>query len=50
MPRLVFSYYNAFSGLSIYDDYYIALYNVLFTSIPLLVRALFEQDVNYVVR
>lgn len=50
MPRIVFAYYSAYSGQPIYDDYYIALYNVIFTSLPLLIRALFEQDVNYVVK
>jgi hypothetical protein len=39
---------NAYSGQPIYDDYYIALYNVVFTALPLIVRALFEQDVNYI--
>ncbi len=48
MPQIVFTYFNGFSGQPIFDDYYIALYNVVFTSLPLLVRALFEQDVNYV--
>jgi magnesium-transporting ATPase (P-type) len=48
VPRFLFSFYNAYSGYPIYDDYYIALYNVVFTALPLLVRALFEQDVNYI--
>lgn len=50
VPRFLFAFMNAYSGQPIYDDFYIALYNVLFTALPLLVRALFEQDVNYVIR
>ncbi len=50
VPRLLFAFYNAFSGYPLYDDYYIALYNVVFTALPLLIRALFEQDFNYVVK
>jgi magnesium-transporting ATPase (P-type) len=50
IPRFLFSFKDAFSGQPIYDDYYIALYNVVFTALPLLVRALFEQDVNYVTK
>ena len=49
VPRIVFTFYSGFSGQPIFDDYYIALYNILFTSLPLLIRALFEQDVNYVI-
>jgi P-type E1-E2 ATPase len=41
IPRAVFATYNGYSGQPIFDDYYIALYNILFTSLPLLVRALF---------
>jgi len=37
-----------FSGQPIYDDYYIALFNIVFTSVPLIIRALFDQDINYV--
>ncbi len=48
VPRIMFSFYNGYSGQPIYDDFYIALYNIVFTSLPLLIRALFEQDVNYV--
>lgn len=50
VPRFLFSFTNAFSGQPIYDDYYIALYNVVFTALPLIIRALFEQDVNYVTK
>jgi phospholipid-translocating ATPase len=49
IPRIVFTFFNGYSGHPIYDDYYMALFNILFTSLPLLIRALFEQDVNYVV-
>jgi len=48
VPRIIFTFYNGFSGQPIYDDFYMSLYNVLFTAVPLLVRALFEQDVNYI--
>ncbi len=41
IPRVVFATFNGYSGQPIFDDYYIALYNILFTSLPLLVRALF---------
>lgn len=50
VPRFIFNFSNAYSGYPIYDDYYIALYNVVFTALPLIIRALFEQDFNYIVK
>jgi len=40
MPLMLYAFYNAFSGLTTYDDYYITFYNLAFTNIPLLVNAL----------
>ena len=48
IPQFVAAFFNGFSGQTIFDDIYITLYNLLFTSIPLLFRAVLEQDVNYV--
>ena len=39
-PRMVFEYYNGFSGQMIFDESFIALFNLLFTSVPLIVKAL----------
>lgn len=46
--QLWFGYFCGFSGQSIYDATYLVLYNTIFTGGPVLVRALFEQDLNYV--
>jgi magnesium-transporting ATPase (P-type) len=50
LPQFIFGFYCAFSGQSLFDDWYISLYNLIFTSIPLVVRAIFEQDVNYIIK
>jgi hypothetical protein len=50
IPQFVFAFFCAFSGESLFDDWYISLYNLIFTSIPLVIRAIFEQDVNYIVK
>ena len=47
MPQVVFCWFNGFSGQSGYDDWYITFYNLAFTSLPLVVRALFDQDIYY---
>ncbi|KAL4486127.1 hypothetical protein ABPG72_012180 [Tetrahymena utriculariae] len=47
IPQLYFSFYNAFSGQTIFDAWFISLYNLIFTALPLISRAVFDQDVNY---
>ena len=48
VPQFIFAFYCGFSGQTIFDDNYIALYNLIFTSLPLVIRAIFEQDVYFV--
>lgn len=38
--------YTSFSGQTLYNDWYLALFNVLFTSLPVLALGVFEQDVD----
>lgn len=46
-PHLYFSFLNGFSAQLAYDEWYIQAYNLFFTSWPLVIKATFEQDVNY---
>ncbi|CEL98109.1 unnamed protein product [Vitrella brassicaformis CCMP3155] len=46
VPQFLFGFYSAYSAKSFYDDWYIATYNFLFTSLPVLAMGMFEQDVN----
>ena len=39
MPHFLYAFNNGFSGQTIYDDWYIAFYNVGFTVWPLVWRA-----------
>ena len=48
IPQFVFAFYCGYSGQTIFDDIYISLYNLIFTAFPLIIRAVFEQDVNYI--
>ena len=48
VPQFIAAFYNGFSGQTIFYDIYITLYNLIFTAVPLLIRAVLEQDVNYV--
>ncbi len=48
LPQFILAFYSAYSGQSMFDDWYMSLYNLVFTSVPLVVRAVLEQDVNYV--
>lgn len=48
LGQLWFAYLCGFSGTSIYDATYLVLYNTIFTGGPVLIRALLEQDLNYI--
>ena len=50
IPHFFFSFLCASSGQTIFDDWYISFYNLFFTALPLIMRAVFEQDVDYKVR
>ncbi|XP_032809728.2 phospholipid-transporting ATPase IC-like isoform X1 [Petromyzon marinus] len=41
-----FSFFNGFSAQAVYDDWYITLYNMLYSALPVLVMGLFDQDVS----
>lgn len=48
IPQFVNAFFCGYSGQTIYDDVYVTLYNLIFTALPLIVRAVLEQDVNYI--
>lgn len=48
LPQFYIAFYNGYSAQTIFDDWYVTLYNMAFTAIPLLFRAILEQDVNYI--
>lgn len=47
LPQFYFSFFCGFSGQTVFDDWYITLYNLVFTCFPLLVKAILDQDVDY---
>ncbi|KAJ4961143.1 hypothetical protein NE237_021053 [Protea cynaroides] len=42
----LFEAYASFSGQPAYNDWYMSLYNVLFTSLPVIALGVFDQDVS----
>ncbi|CAG8606399.1 18975_t:CDS:2, partial [Racocetra fulgida] len=43
----LFQLFTAFSGTSLYEQWSLASYNTLFTSLPVMVIGVFEKDLNY---
>lgn len=41
-----FEAFAGFSGQSVYDDWYMLLFNVVLTSLPVISLGVFEQDVD----
>ena len=48
LPQFIAAFYCGYSAQTIFDDWFVSFYNLAFTSIPLIIRAVFEQDVNYI--
>ena len=48
IPQFIFAFYCGYSGQTVFDDIYITLYNLVFTALPLVIRAVLEQDVYYI--
>ena len=46
LPQLFFAFYCAYSGQTVYNDWYITVYNMILTALPLLVKGLFEKDIK----
>jgi len=47
IPQFFFAFYSAYSAQTFFDDWYITFYNLFFTALPLIIRATFDQDINY---
>jgi magnesium-transporting ATPase (P-type) len=46
IPQFYYAYYTGFSGQTLYDDWFVSLYNMMFTCLPLVFKAIMEQDIN----
>eukprot|EP01117_Protostelium_nocturnum_P006113 TRINITY_DN2203_c0_g1_i3.p1 TRINITY_DN2203_c0_g1~~TRINITY_DN2203_c0_g1_i3.p1 ORF type:complete len:1236 (+),score=387.58 TRINITY_DN2203_c0_g1_i3:144-3851(+) len=46
MCQFWFAWYNNFSGQTLFDSWSLSMFNTLFTSVPILVVAAFDQDVS----
>ncbi|KAJ0037280.1 hypothetical protein Pint_23115 [Pistacia integerrima] len=46
MTQFWFTFYTGFSGQRFYDDWFQSLFNVIFTSMPVIAMGLFEKDVS----
>ncbi|XP_018422563.1 PREDICTED: probable phospholipid-transporting ATPase IF isoform X1 [Nanorana parkeri] len=45
-PQFLYQFFCLFSQQTLYDSVYLTLYNICFTSLPILVYSLFEQHVH----
>uniref|UniRef100_A0A8C5BPX7 Phospholipid-transporting ATPase n=1 Tax=Gadus morhua TaxID=8049 RepID=A0A8C5BPX7_GADMO len=45
MVHFWFGFFCGFSAQTVYDQYFITLYNILYTSLPVLAMGIFDQDV-----
>ena len=50
IPHVLFSFYCGFSGQTVFDDWYITFYNMVFTALPLIVKAILDIDIYYKIK
>ena len=46
LPQFYFAFFCAYSGQTVYDDWYITVYNMVLTALPLMVKGIFEKDLR----
>lgn len=47
IPQFFFAFLAAFSGKTCFDDWYMSLYNAVFTALPLMFKAVLDIDIRY---
>ena len=47
LPQFYYVFFNGYSCQTIFEDYYISVYNLFFTAFPVIVRAIIDQDIYY---
>jgi magnesium-transporting ATPase (P-type) len=47
IPQVYFAYVSDFSAQTVFDDWYISFYNLFFTSLPIIIRSIFETDMDW---
>lgn len=46
MPQYFYAYYNGYSAMTVFDEWYIQLYNIVFTSMPVILLGVFDWDIH----
>ena len=44
LPQFLFLFSNSYSGASLYDSWVLMMYNLIFTSIPILIVGVYYED------
>ena len=46
-PQFIFGFYSYFSGHTLFDEWYVSMYNLLFTAISICEYGIADKDINY---
>lgn len=47
LPQVIYGYFSYFSGTSLFDDWYLVMYNLLFTTVQVAYLGICDIDVTY---
>ncbi|CAK77311.1 unnamed protein product (macronuclear) [Paramecium tetraurelia] len=47
VPQFYFAFFCGLTGTSVFDEFFVSFYNTVFTFLPVVIRAIFDEDVFY---
>ncbi|CAD8070330.1 unnamed protein product [Paramecium sonneborni] len=47
IPQFYFAFFCGLTGTSVFDEFFVSFYNTIFTFLPVVIRAIFDEDVFY---
>ncbi|CAD8146015.1 unnamed protein product [Paramecium octaurelia] len=47
IPQFYFAFFCGHTGTSVFDQFFVSFYNTVFTFLPVVIRAIFDEDVFY---
>lgn len=47
MCQVIFQQYSGYSGQTLFNDWFITLYNLVFTCLPIMTKTIYDSDISY---
>lgn len=47
MSQVIFQFHSGFSGQTLFNDWFLTLYNLVFTCLPVITKTIYDKDISY---